>query len=191
MDYYITLHLLPFVISDYLFSFVNNQFLPNHFRTWLLLAVFLVGLVTVSRTDFLIGQIKFNLKPLKVFHFLKNNIKMKHKLNDSDYKRLAIVSRLTIIFLVENGSMFCTIIFIVFLYYRLRFKQFNYQINSILSYDNPNFIDKRKVNQLNKLINEHNSLSMEIYKLNMIFNRFVATIFFCFTFIKIIDQLIN
>ena len=70
-----TLHLLPFIISDYLFSFVNNQFLPNHFRIWLLLLVFLVGLITVSRTDFLIGVIQFNLEPLKAkFKTIKSNI---------------------------------------------------------------------------------------------------------------------
>lgn len=89
----ITLYHLLLVISDDIFSLIDGPFLPDLYRTTLIFGVIIIFLVSVIKTDILIGEIKFNLEPFQVFYLLMNDLKSKHKLNQVNYKRLAILSR--------------------------------------------------------------------------------------------------
>ena len=73
------------------------DFLPGHFRTMVI--VFAFGLIWAFsiKNDIILAQVKLNLSPLKVFYFLINNIKSKHKLTDLNYNRLAILSQINCI----------------------------------------------------------------------------------------------
>lgn len=220
------LHLIPFIISDYLFALMKNQILPAHLRTYYILIILFTSVIAFIKSEILINEIKFNLEPFKIFFILMNNFKAKHKLNDVNYKRLGIFSRLIIFFMVDYGVTICAIlifiyysamailskrwfwifeatvmaplhviapytssalcvIFIIYIYYKFRFDQINGQIKSIIPNGNWNFINKRVEKQLTNLIYEHNSLSIEIHKLNLMLNRWAAAMFIAFSTIKI------
>ena len=51
----------------------------------------------------ILTEINSNLCELKVFYYLINNIKDKHKLNDLNSNRLAILARLTLFFTLDYG----------------------------------------------------------------------------------------
>lgn len=222
-------HFIPFLVSNQLFiSCMYNEFLPPNISTFFSMVVLLTSLIAYIRTEFLLAQIKFDLKPFKIFYFLKNNFRAKHKLSNLNYKRLAKVSRICIFFLVDYGttigiiiaisfnvlmailsrkifwvfdSVFMTpiyvyagytsaavgIMFIIFLYYKIRFDQINSQINNGLPNGNWKVISLQKEKQLTSLIHEHNSLSIEIYKLNLMMRRLAAALFSVFSVIKIIS----
>ena len=111
----ITLRLLLLILSNHFYSIhIINEFLPNHFKTFHLLIVLCIIIVSLIRTEFLISEIETNLGPFKVFYFLKNNIKRKHKLSDYNYKLLGILSRLITICLIDYGSTFISVIAISF-----------------------------------------------------------------------------
>ena len=44
------------------------------------------------KIEMILAEINSNLSPLKVFYYLINDIKSKHKLTDLNYNRLAILS---------------------------------------------------------------------------------------------------
>ena len=151
-----------------------------------------------------------------------NNIKAKHELDQMNYKRLGIFSRLIILvfdvtslinvvivtafnaitairsrqlFWIFEATLFMPIyvicifspqaiciIFILILYYVFRFGQINTKIKSI---NNFQIFNKSKQRQLNKLINEHNSLAIEIHKLNLVLRRFTASMFIFSSLTKI------
>ena len=111
----ITLRLLVLIISnDFYSTYVINEFLPNNFKTFHMLIMFCILIVSLIRAEFLISEVKTNLGPFRVFHFLKNNIKRKHKLFDYNYKLLGILSRLITIGLIDYGSTFILLIAILF-----------------------------------------------------------------------------
>ena len=89
-----TFILYLFAALNYLYSLLNADFLPVYFR--LLVIGFAIGyLWTLAiKIDLVLAEIKLNLNPFKIFYFLMNNIKAKHKLTDIDYNRLAILSRI-------------------------------------------------------------------------------------------------
>ena len=58
----------------------------------------------MMKIDVTFGEIRYNLSPLKVFYYLINDLTRKHKLTDKNYKRLAILSKIAIIFLVYCGG---------------------------------------------------------------------------------------
>ena len=59
---------------------------------------------TVCKTYFLLGEINYNLSPLKIFYYLMNDLKSKHKLSNENYKKLPILSRLTQIVILDYGA---------------------------------------------------------------------------------------
>ena len=223
------LHFIPFLASNQLFiSCLYNKFLPPNISTFFLLVALLTWLIAFIRTEFLLAEMKFDLKPLKIFYFLKNNFRAKHKLNHQNYKRLAKVSRIFMLFLVDFGttigiiiaiafnvsmailsrkifwvfeSVFMTpiyaysaytstavcFIFIIFLYYKIRFDQINCKINDGLPNGNWKAISIQKEKQLTSLIHEHNSLTIEIHKLNLMMRRLAAALFSVVSVIKIIS----
>ena len=46
-------------------------------------------LISVIRTDHLIGEIKYHLIPYKVIYYMMMDLKELHKLNEKNYKKLA------------------------------------------------------------------------------------------------------
>ena len=100
MFWMVTLLMSLFLISDKLYSLIDGPFLPRHFTTFLLLIIILIFIHTVCKTDLLLGEINYNLSPLKIFYYLMNDLKSKHKLSNENYKKLAILSRLT-----QNGVL--------------------------------------------------------------------------------------
>ena len=71
---------------------------------------FIKILSLVIRIDMILAEIKLNLSPFKVFHFLINNIKSKHKLTDLNYNRLAILSRIVQIVGFDGGLLIALVI---------------------------------------------------------------------------------
>ena len=104
MFWMVTFLMLLFLISDKLYSLIDGPFLPEHFKTFLLLIIVLIFMHTVPKTDLLIGEINYNLSSLKILYYLMNNLKSKHKLNYENYKKLAILSRLTQIGILDYGA---------------------------------------------------------------------------------------
>ena len=97
------IQLILIFISDYLYSLVDNPFLPDHFRTFLLLTIIGFLVICVGKTDLLLGEIKYNLDPLKIFYYLMKNMKSKHKLNDKNYKKLAIFIGFVELMMLDYG----------------------------------------------------------------------------------------
>ena len=78
-----------FIASNYLYSLLYVHFLPVQFRFFLLYVSLASSWILVIKIDMILAEIKLNLSPLKVFYFLINNIKSKHKLIDLNFNRLA------------------------------------------------------------------------------------------------------
>ena len=95
----INLILALFSVSNYFYSQLETDFLLADFK------IFVIGFslstiwVLPKKIDMFLAERKWNLSPLKVFYYLINNIKSKHKLADLNYNRLAILSRIIIIIL--------------------------------------------------------------------------------------------
>ena len=91
-----TLILIIFSSLNYLHKFLMNDILPKHFM--LVFVVVANGFIwfLAMKIDMLFGEINFNLSPLKVFYYLINNLKSKHKLTDLNYNRMAILSRIIV-----------------------------------------------------------------------------------------------
>ena len=215
-----------FSLSNYYYSLLKFDSLPNQMQ----LIIFSVGLISIwilaIKIDFILGEIKYNLRPMKVFYYLIKNLKFKHKLTNFNYKKLGFGSRIVQFMLLDFGMAICLIIdfaiivlisistrkviwiwqsilnilgffitgitfglwmcivFVLFSYYKFRFDQINHQIKSIIP--NGKVISKIKENQLTKLIYAHNSLSIEIHKLNQTMRRTAATMFLIVSICKII-----
>ena len=105
-----TLSLISFVISDDMYSLIDSPFLPRHFRTLLSLLSFSSIMLLTAKTDLLLGEIRSNLDQFKIFYYLINNIKSKHKLSKQNYKKISILSRIIQIYTMNFGVRF----FIIF-----------------------------------------------------------------------------
>ena len=87
--------------SDYLWSKTNGPFLPDKSRIACLGIVILFFYIGVFKTDLALGEINSNLSPFKVFYPLMDDAKAIHKLTDRNYKKLAILSRIIVIFAIN------------------------------------------------------------------------------------------
>ena len=109
-----TLILFAFLISDQLFSLYEFPIPINNFRIILLLVITTSVLVLVIQIDFILGQINDHLCSLKVFYFLKKNLKLKHKLNAKNYKKLVILAQIIVLFVLDYGGPTAALFAIVF-----------------------------------------------------------------------------
>ena len=217
-----------FSLSNYLYLFLKVDFLPGHFRIILTGIGLGISWMLAAKIDMILAEIKFNLSPLKVFYYLINNIKSKHKLTDLNYDELAFLSRIIQLVILNYGApivavitmgfsiliailsqkfiwillgiyftpiaIICTINFsiwmciylILFSYYKFIFDQIHSSIKSIVSNGKWNVINKRKEKQLINLIEEHKSVSNEIYKLNSMLRRSAAVMSIVLSTIRII-----
>ena len=110
LTWFTTFYALSFVLSDGMYSLIDSPFLPDNFGILLLLAVFASTIILVGKTDLLLGEIKSNLNSFKIFYYLINDHKSKHKLTSANCKKLAILSRILEIFLIDYAIRF----FIIF-----------------------------------------------------------------------------
>ena len=87
-----------------MFSLMNVPSISDQYLKllWILGATILF-LVAVFRTDNLLGQINYNLNSYKVIFYLMRDLKQMHKLNEKNYKKLAILSRSTQILIMDCG----------------------------------------------------------------------------------------
>ena len=220
------LNAMIFSLSDYFYSLLKFEYLTD--QTRILLNMVSIGTLwlLIIKIDFIISEMKSNLSPLKIFYYLMNNLRFKHKLTDQNHKYLAITSRIfsllvldvvmpitlitaiglliTVAILSRNSiwilqtihsipniivsgttlSLWMSIVFVLLSYYKLRFDQINNQIEKIIS--NRKVINKKVEKLFIKLINEHNQLSVEIHKLNLMMRRTAAATFFITSNVKII-----
>ena len=109
-----TIYMMSFILSDYMYSLIDSPF--DNFRTELLFLSISSLMIAIAKTDFLLGEVKSNLKSFKIFYYLINDIKSKHKLSRRNYKKLAILSRILQIFIIDYGVKFVLVFgFIVFI----------------------------------------------------------------------------
>ena len=80
----------------------------------------------------------------------------------------------------------CCICSIYFPYYKFRFDQLNDEIKSIIPNGRGRVINKRRGKLIQQLINQHNLLSLEIDKFNLLLRRSAAMMFIVCALIKII-----
>ena len=99
-----TLYHLIWTSSDYLWSKTDEPFLPDKSRVCYLGMVILFFYIGVFKTDLALGEINSNLSPFKVYYPLMKDVKTIHKLTDRNYKKLAIVSRIIIIFALNYAA---------------------------------------------------------------------------------------
>ena len=214
-----------FSTSNYMYSLIKLKSMPDHVKP-LLLSTSLASIIFLQmKIDFILAEIKWLLSPFKIFYYLINNLKSNHKLNDRNFNRLAILSRLIQIVILNfgmsiiiisnvillcwiaistqnqiwiiqsviylpaffNGSLiFCLslcIVFVMFIYYKMRFHQINQQIKSLIL--NGKVISKNRSKKLLKLINEHNLVSIELNKTNLMIRRTAVAIFIIFSITKV------
>ena len=113
-----TLHLIYFAIYTFvLLLFSSSNYLILLLKTDLLIVLdfystfrmvvvgYTIGVIWILaiKIDMILAEINFNLSPLKVFFFLINNLKSKHKLIGLNYNRLAILSRIIIFVAIDYG----------------------------------------------------------------------------------------
>ena len=95
---------LALIASDSIWIRFNGSFLPDDFRAVHLLGVMLFLMISGIKTDILLGEKNYNFGSFKVFHYLMNNVKYKHKLNDLNYRKLAVLSRIIQSFLLHYAG---------------------------------------------------------------------------------------
>ena len=92
----VTIGQIVFISCDQIYSKFDGPFLPDNFKTIHVMAVIAFALCSLIKAELLIGEKKYNLKPLRVFYSLMNNWKfsiIKHNLNVKNYKRLALFNK--------------------------------------------------------------------------------------------------
>ena len=98
---------IVFISNDKIYSQFDGPFVPHNFRTEHILAILALGLGNFMKTELLIGEMKYNLKPLRMFYNMMNNWKYsfaKYNLNNDNYKRLAYSTRISQTFLLDYGA---------------------------------------------------------------------------------------
>ena len=87
----------------------------GNLKLMLILAAIILFLIAVFRTDNLLGEINYNLNPYKVIYYLMNDVKQLHKLNEKNYKKLAILSRSIQILFMDCGNILLVIAITLFM----------------------------------------------------------------------------
>ena len=101
---------LSFILNDYMFSLMDIPLFNGHLRQLVMLGVSIVFLDAMFKTDYLIGEMNCNLNQFKVLYYLMMDWKRNHRLNDKNYKRLAILSRIIQFWLIDFGIIFILIV---------------------------------------------------------------------------------
>ena len=106
MVWLIGFYFLSFALFDNMFSLMMDITLfAGQLKRLMILDASICFLVATFKTDILLGEINCNMKPFKVIYYLMNNIKNNHKLSDKNYTKLAFLSRIIIILLLDCASI--------------------------------------------------------------------------------------
>ena len=95
--------LLSVALSNYLYSFLKVDFIPDHLRLLFFTFSLAFNYVSAIKIDMILAEIKLNSNPLKRLYFLMNDLKSEHKLSDLNYNQLAIWSRLSQLLIIDCG----------------------------------------------------------------------------------------
>ena len=97
---------LSFVLSDKIFSLIDvSSISSKHLKLYCLLSATIMLLIAVISTDLLLNGINYNFTSFKVIYYLMKDLKELHKLNEKNYKKLAILSRSIQILLINCGMI--------------------------------------------------------------------------------------
>ena len=125
---------ISFILIDDLYSFIDIPFPIGQFKTLLLFGALSAIMILVAKTDIILGEIKSNLNQLKIFYYLMNDIKSKHKLSRANYKKLAILSRIIQILIMNYALKFgITFGSVLIIKIAIEFKILVFQLGIIIS----------------------------------------------------------
>lgn len=105
--WFVVIQMFVHISNDKIYSKLNGPFVPKNFKTFHALGMIAYSMACIMKTEFLIGEYKYNLKRLKIFYPLINNWKhsiIKNNLNNENYKRLAYSTRSTVSFALDFGA---------------------------------------------------------------------------------------
>ena len=108
------LFIVSLLSSDYMFSMMDIPSIHIQFKKLLLLALSIAIFISVFKTDCLLAEIGENLDALNVIYYLVRDKRDKHKLNDENYKKLAILSRMSQLLLIDVASILILVGFVLF-----------------------------------------------------------------------------
>ena len=107
---------LSFVFSEEMFSLIDvPSIFGKHLKLLWSFGATVYFLTAAFRTDILLGQIHYNLNPLKTLYYLKKDLKELHKLNEKNYKKLAILSRSVQIIFMDCGTILFVVTITIFM----------------------------------------------------------------------------
>ena len=99
-------YVLSIGMYDYLISLMAiTSFSSGQLKQLMILCASIVFTNAMFKTDWLFGELKYNLSPFKIFYYLINDWKQKHQLNDKNYKKLAILSRIIQTITIDFGLL--------------------------------------------------------------------------------------
>ena len=87
----------------------------QHLKLLSILGTIILFLVAIIKTDHLLGEINYHLIPYKVIYALIKDLKKFHKLNEKNYKKLAILSRSIEILVMDCGTILFVIVATLFM----------------------------------------------------------------------------
>ena len=100
---FLTVNLFLFSTSDYLFSLLRFNSMPDQIKSMMLTISFGSLLLVSIRIDLMKDGIKSKLSSLKIFYYPIHNLQSKHKLTSANSNRLAILSRIIQMIVLDVG----------------------------------------------------------------------------------------
>ena len=82
---------ISIISNKWLYSFIDNQYLPNHFKVLSLYGLSFAIAIASYRFDCLIAEWNRNILVFKTFYYIQEDIKSKHGLNKGNYRKFSIV----------------------------------------------------------------------------------------------------
>lgn len=112
--FWLTLCFVSSLLSNFMFILVDIPLIHIQFKKLFMLVLSIIILISVFKTDCLLAEMDNNLGILNVIYYLVKDKKDKHKLNDENYKKLAILSRISQLFLIDFVSILILVVFQLF-----------------------------------------------------------------------------
>lgn len=104
---------LIIICSNYTFSLIDNPKI-KYLRAFISLATVIFWFVAFNKSDvYLLMELK-NLVVLKIFYYLRQNIKSKYKLNDKNYNLLGILTRIILLIAINCGIIIISLVSLTF-----------------------------------------------------------------------------
>ena len=90
---------ISFLTSNFMFSLIKTPYISDLYNPVIVITSLAV-LTEIVHRDLLYCENKWNLSQFKICYLLAKNIKAKHKLNEQNYNRLALLLRIKVIALL-------------------------------------------------------------------------------------------